>query len=414
MRWATSTIRLADFADPGGLFDLMDIAALRGSWAKVAAAGDDVPLYFYSHLFLSHPEVRSMFPIQMSGQRDKLVAALGGVVSNVDELDNVMPLLEQLGRDHRRFAVITEHYTAVGASLLATLKKFLGPYWTPDLADTWAQAYGLVAKVMVAAAEQHEDIAPAYWEADVVLVERRSVEVAVIEVAPRQKFLYRAGQSVAVEIPHRPRLWRYFSPANAPHSSGRLQFHVQPIAGGLVSTAAARRLSQGDTVKLAAPVGEQLTLPENGRVPDLLMVAGGTGLAPLRAVLEQIDRGWKATGSAPQVHLFHGARMPWNLYDHKYLAGLATKPWFAYTPVVSADPTYQGVRGLVGTVAAKADDWSERTAMVCGSPGMVRHTVQQLRAAGLSAASIRREQFDFLQGTELDDTIEIPVVAEGT
>ena len=72
------------------------------------------------------------------------------------------------------------------------------------------------------------------------------------------------------------------------------------------STAAARRLSQGDTVKLAAPVGEQLTLPENGRVPDLLMVAGGTGLAPLRAVLEQIDRGWEATGSAPQVHLFHG------------------------------------------------------------------------------------------------------------
>ena len=51
----------------------MDTAALRGSWAKVVEAGDDVPLYFYSHLFLSHPEVRSMFPIQMSGQRDKLV-----------------------------------------------------------------------------------------------------------------------------------------------------------------------------------------------------------------------------------------------------------------------------------------------------------------------------------------------------
>ena len=143
----------------------MDTAALKGSWAKVAAAGDDVPLYFYSHLFLSHPEVRSMFPIRMSGQRDKLVAALGSVVSSVDELDKVIPLLEQLGRDHRRFAVLTEHYNAVGASLLATLKKFHGPLWTPDLADTWAQAYGLVAKVMVAAAEQHEDIAPAYWAA---------------------------------------------------------------------------------------------------------------------------------------------------------------------------------------------------------------------------------------------------------
>ena len=106
--------------------------------------------------------------------------------------------------------------------------------------------------------------------------------------------------------------------------------------------------------------------------------------------------------------------MAWNLYDDHYLTQLASKPWFAYTPVVSEDPTYSGIRGLVGNVAANADDWSDRTAMVCGSPGMVRHTVQELRAAGFPAASIRREQFDFLQGTELDDTVEIPVVAEGT
>jgi NAD(P)H-flavin reductase/hemoglobin-like flavoprotein len=388
----------------------MDTAALKASWANVVAAGDDVPLYFYSHLFLSHPEVRSMFPIQMSGQRDKLVAALGAVVSNVDELDSVLPLLEQLGRDHRRFSVVTEHYSAVGASLLATLKHFLGRSWTPDLADTWAQAYGLVAKVMVAAAEQHEDIAPASWEADVVSVERRSVEVAVIEVAPREEYPYRAGQSVAVEVPQRPRVWRYFSPANAPHHSGRMQFHVQPIAGGLVSTAVVRRLSQGDTIRMGAPVGEQLTLSEYEPLPDLLMVAGGTGLAPLRAVLDQIDRGWEATGSAPRVHLFHGSRMPWNLYDHEHLTRLARKPWFVYTPVVSDDPTYPGARGLVGTVAAKADDWSGRRAMVCGSPGMVRHAVQELEAVGLPAASIRREQFDF-QGAvspkqELADALE--------
>src|SRR4029453_16640049 len=100
------------------------------------------------------------FPVPMSGQPGKLVAALGAVGSSVDELDKVTPLLEQLGRDHRRFAVVTEHYNAVGASLLATLKKFHGPLWTPELADTWATAYGLVAKVMVAAAERHKDLAP--------------------------------------------------------------------------------------------------------------------------------------------------------------------------------------------------------------------------------------------------------------
>ncbi len=284
---------------------------------------------------------------------------------------------------------------AVGASLMATLKRFLGGAWDAELADTWAQAYGLIAKVMVAAAEQHEDVAPAYWQADVVRVERRSMDVAVVEVAPREPFVYAPGQSVAVEIPQRPRLWRYFSPANAPQPSGHLFFHIQPIAGGIVSTAVVRNLGQGDTVRLAAPVGQQLTLSENEPTKDLLMVAGGTGLAPLRALLEQIDRKWETVRSAPRVQLFHGSRMPWNLYDHQHLTQLARKPWFDYTPVVSEDRSYPGARGLVGTVAARAGDWSRRTVMVCGPPPMVRHTVGELKAAGVPADSIRREQFDF-------------------
>lgn len=373
----------------------MDTSALKSSWAVVASHGDKVPQYFYSHLFVSHPDLRAMFPVQMSGQRDKLVAALGAIVSNADNLDEVTPFIEQLGRDHRRFSVVTEHYMALGGTMMATLKRFLGSAWDAELADTWSQAYGLIAKVMVAAAEQHEDLAPALWEADVVHVERRSMDVAVVEVEPRTAYAYQAGQSIAVEIPQRPRCWRYFSPANAPQASGRIQFHVQPISGGMVSTALVRNLSKGDAVRLGAPVGQQLTVSEEGPVADLLLVAGGTGLAPLRAVLDQIDQKWETARSAPRVHLFHGSRMPWNLYDNKYLTDLARKPWFDYTPVVSEDRSYPGVRGLVGTVAARSADWSTRTVLVCGPQAMVRHSVGELKSVGVPASSIRREQFDF-------------------
>ena len=81
---------------------------------------------------------------------------------------------------------------------------------------------------------------------------------------------------------------------------------------------------------------------------ELLAPIGAHVLAPLRAVLEQIDRDWEATGSGPRVQLFHGSRTAWNPYDDHYLTRLASKPWFAYTPVVSEDPTYPGTRGLVG------------------------------------------------------------------
>ena len=253
----------------------------------------------------------------------------------------------------------------------------------------------MVAKVMVAAAEQHEDIAPAYWEADVVRVERRSVEVAVDRGRAAAEFPYRPGQSVAVEIPQRPRLWRYFSPANAPHSSGRLQFHVQPIAGGLVSTAAVRRLSQGDTIRTGRP-GRRAAHPARERMGSRSSHGRGRygpGAAARRIGADRPRLGGQ--GSGPRVHLFHGSKMPWNLYDHEYLARLATKPWLTYTPVVSEDHTYPGCRGLVGSGGSQG-----RRLVATHSHGLRLAGYGPAHGAGAQgcgfpAGSIRREQFDF-------------------
>ena len=82
------------------------------------------------------------------------------------------------------------------------------------------------------------------------------------------------------------------------------------------------------------------------RERDLIMVAGGAGLAPLRAHLERIDQDWQSTGEAPRVDLFHGARLPANLYENRLLQNLAGRPWFTYTPVVSDDPGLLRAEGL--------------------------------------------------------------------
>lgn len=372
----------------------MDTAALKDSWQLVAKSGDDVPLYFYSHLFLSHPDLRAMFPISMAAQRDKLVGALGRIVSHVDQLEQVTSFIEQLGRDHRRFSVIAGHYDAVGASLLATLKHFLGAAWSEELAADWAAAYGVVASVMVDAAEDAAASTPAWWDGEIVSVDRRTMDITVLQIRPDPRFDYLPGQSFAMELAKRPRLWRYYSPGNAPREDGSLELHVQRVDGGQVSGALVRSVGPGDTVKLGAPVGDQLTwsATEQG---NLLMVAGGTGLAPLRAVVEQIDTTWQVEGSGPRVHLFHGVRVPWNLYEGEWLQAMAARwPWFDYTPVVSDDRSYPGARGPVGSVAAGSGPWHGRIAMVCGGPQMVAHTVGELTAADLPMENIRYEQFE--------------------
>lgn len=370
----------------------MDSSALQRSWDRVARHGDQVALYFYSHLFVSYPEVRPMFPLSMAGQRDKFVSALGRIVANADRTELDATFLQHLGRDHRKYAVVAEHYDAVGASLGATLKRFLGDDWDEELAGHWAAAYQVVARIMVEAAEMSSEHTPDWWDADVIGVERRTMDLTLLQVRPRRPFQFRPGQSLSMEVPQRPRQWRYFSPANAPRHDGSIDLHVQQIDGGQVSPTVVRRLKVGDTVKLGAPVGERLTRRGHD-TRDLLMVAGGTGLAPLLSVLEQIDHEWQRSRSAPRVHLLHGVRMPWHLYDRPRLRELARdRPWFDYTEVVSDDASYPGTRGKVGAVAAR-QALSGRTAMVCGGPQMVAHTLQRLTASGMPPEDITYEHF---------------------
>ncbi|MDE1675432.1 FAD-binding oxidoreductase [Nocardia gipuzkoensis] len=370
----------------------MDIPTLRDSWLSIEKVGDEAVLYFYSHLFMEHPEVRDMFPLSMTTQRGRFFAALGRIVSNVDCLATDAAFVQQLGRDHRKFRVVADHYPAAGASLLATLKYFLGAAWTDNLAATWAEAYRAVARIMVTAAE--EASAPAWWEAEVVATERRGIDVGVLRIRPTQPYAYTAGQSMAVQIPQRPRLWRYYTPANAPRPDGTLDLHVQIVAGGQVSATLARTVAVGDTLRLGAPIGTALTLSADFR-RDLLMVAGGTGLAPMTALIEQLDERWRSTGEASNVYLFHGVRTQRNIYDHTFLSGLAgNRPWLRYTPVVSDDPAYPGACGPVGTVVAKTHRWQGETALICGSTAMVEHAAGELRRAGLPSSAIRFENFD--------------------
>jgi NAD(P)H-flavin reductase/hemoglobin-like flavoprotein len=369
----------------------VDSTALKRSWERVAESGDKVPLFFYSHLFLSRPELRTMFPVTMAAQRDKLVGALGRIVSNVDQLEEVTPFLKQLGRDHRRFAVIADHYDTVGASLLATVKHFMGSAWNNQLAAAWAEAYNRIADVMIDAAEESAATSPAWWAADVVGIEHRTLDVAVLQLHPQRPFTYAPGQSISVETSLCPRVWRYFSPANAPRDDGTIELHVQVVAGGQVSSALVHSVRPGHTVRLGPPVGNRLTRRTGDR-RDILMVAGGTGLAPLRAVLEQIDQEWLADGVAPDVHLFHGARTSWDLYEHEQLRHLTRRPWFQYTGVASDDPAFPGPTGLVGAIAARSRQWRGRSAMICGSPGMVSHAVAELTAAGMPRNDLRFEE----------------------
>lgn len=366
----------------------VDERRLKESFARVAAYGDEVALFFYAHLFLSRPELRDMFPVSMAGQRSRLLNALGRIVSDVSSHEALVPYLQGLGRDHRKFGTLAEHYPAVGASLLATLAHFHGTAWTEDLARDWTEAYTLIAQVMTESAAADEGRNPPWWGATVVGLERRTLDVTVIRVAPDAPFPYIPGQSVAVESEARPRVWRFYSMANAPRADGTLDFHVRIIDGGAVSGALARSIAVGARLRLGAPVG---TLGLDMSSPrDVVLAAGSTGLAPLKAMVEQ------AAGlpQPPMMHLVFGARTADELYDLPALQKMAAQwPWLTVTPAVSADPMYRGETGTVADVIGRLMPLTDKDAYICGSSAMVSATVNRLQSLGMQQNHIYVEDY---------------------
>ncbi len=367
----------------------MDVQRMRKSFDKVASYGDEVPLFFYSHLFLSHPETRAMFPVSMMQQRDRLFRALGHVVAKVDDLDNLVPFLQQLGRDHRKFGTLAAHYPAVGASLLTTLEQYAGDDWTPELAADWAAAYGVVAEVMVAAAEGADDDPP-WWDAEVVSHERRGTDIAVLRVRTDPPLPYEPGQSVTVQTDLRPRLWRTYSVANAPTADGVLELHVRARDGGPVSGALVRHTSVGSVLRLGPPLGLMVLDPESDR--DILLVGIGTGMAPLKALVEQVAR----LEVPRRVDFFVGARTTDGFYDLPVLRALEEQhPWLHVTLVATRhdDPKGDVERGAMVDVVLSRGPWNSRDVYLSGAQEDVRALRQALVEAKVAEKRIKVEEF---------------------
>lgn len=371
----------------------MDTRLLKETFAALAPRGAELVEFFYADLFYrGGPEVIGMFPPVMGAQRDRLLGALVRVVSDVDDLEKLGAYLAGLGRDHRKFAVRPEHYDLVGQALLATLGHFAGDAWTEEAATTWAGAYALVAQVMQQGADG--DGGPAWWDATVVSSEMRGPDVAVIRARMSAPMDYAPGQSVAVQFPARvPRVWRFYSPANAADKDGFVTFHVKAEDGGLLSGALALHAEPGSELRLGPPVGS-LRLDE-GSARDLLLIAGSTGLAPLMAILEAVA----GRPQPPAVSLFFGARDPDGLYELPALEKLAARhDWLTVAHAVSAgpqtSPDYAGGRGsIVDVMAGQQGDWPARDAYVCGSTPMVRAARSRLTALGTPAEQVHIEDF---------------------
>jgi hemoglobin-like flavoprotein len=128
------------------------VTLVQESFKKVVPIADKAADLFYDRLFTIAPEVRSLFPADLSEQKKKLMQVLATAVTNLHQVEKVLPAVEDLGRRHVAYGVTEKHYEPVGAALLWTLEQGLGPDFSPPVKAAWTETYITVAGVMTKAA----------------------------------------------------------------------------------------------------------------------------------------------------------------------------------------------------------------------------------------------------------------------
>ena len=139
------------FLDPGHLarlpVDANLVARLRTNFERVAARGTALAEAFYRRLFAAHPELRPLFPSDMSQQHLKLLATLRAVMDELDQPDAVAPRLLRLGHDHVGYGAKPEHYPIVCEHLAEAMREVGGG--DLEVRSDWLTALQRVSAAML-------------------------------------------------------------------------------------------------------------------------------------------------------------------------------------------------------------------------------------------------------------------------
>ncbi|MEV5767471.1 globin domain-containing protein [Micromonospora sp. NPDC052213] len=362
-----------------------DQRLLRESLALLEPLTDTLT-YLYAALFRDGSHLRSLFPDSLAAQRDQFAWSMRQLIEGLDQPEIIVPVFEELGRAHRKLGVRASHYQPFGAALMEALRARAGAAWRPEHDDAWLRAYRFLAGVMSNAATG-ELSTPPYIKGTVVHHELRGPDLAVLQVRTAEAYDYQAGQYATVGSGRLPRTWRSYSIANPPGGDGVLEFHVRATGAGRLSDVLVHKTAVGDVLRLGPARGITTLAAASGN--RVLLVAGGTGLATIRALLGGLDR----PASPPTTWLFFGARTRDDLYDLESLRSCADRfPWLRLVLAVSDGDAGPYENGTVVDVVTRYGGWAGHDAYLAGPAAMVTELAHRLVDLGVEPDHIRYDR----------------------
>ena len=246
--------------------------------------------------------------------------------------------------------------------------------------------------IEAAAAVRASDIVVKTLPSRIASMERVAPDVLVVtlKLPATEGFDFRAGQYITLLFKDGER--RDFSLANAPQEHGQVQLHIRLAQGSYSTRMFTEVLKERDILRFEGPLGAFHL--DYGSTKPIIMLAGGTGFAPVKAILDDMAH----QGIRREVHLYRGARDRAGLYLPQLAEQwAAAMPHFTHVPVLS-DPTpvcsWSGRTGLVHQ--AVLEDFADLSAFevyACGAVAMVEAAWHGFIAHGLPADAFNADAF---------------------
>jgi CDP-4-dehydro-6-deoxyglucose reductase len=231
-----------------------------------------------------------------------------------------------------------------------------------------------------------------------------------------EEFSFEAGQYIDVLLPGGRR--RSFSIASPPHDARPLELHVRRVPGGEFTDRLFHDDMQSSLLTIEGPLGKFVYRPRLAAPPPMLLIGGGTGIAPLLSILKHvIENGierdmqlfWGVRGEADLYAqatldaLSHAAlgRAPLSGADWSRSASIRRAPSFRYAPVLSeAGASWRGLTGWVHEAALKdIEDLESHEVYAAGPPAMIAALQREYAARGASSRRLYFDSFDYAPDT---------------
>jgi len=207
----------------------------------------------------------------------------------------------------------------------------------------------------------------------------------VLRTPPTSKIEYLAGQYV--DMIGKNGLRRSYSIANAPRQDGKLTLQIRKVENGEMSHYWFNEAKPNDLLRLEGPLGTFCL--RKTKATTLVFLATGTGIAPVKAMLEQLASS-PSLNTYTQIDIYWGGRAEEDLYWQPDFEGLNLN----YTPVLSRSPEWAGVKGYVQNALLASDTHLEDTVVyACGSETMIHNAHDELTAAGLAENQFYSDAF---------------------